>query len=400
MAIGSTGRPTGTRSPWRIEVLLLFLWIAAGTEPASPSSPSDPAALVTLVQNLAAQAVPDERVQAGYFLAFRGALKPAGEAMEQLAALGLAALPALTKLLQHERAQVRQNAAHYLGVIQGPQIVPPLARALQDANPGVRDQAVWALGRSASPAAVPLLDRARGDDPDLQVRRRAAVEYRFLVRFLEAEKAPTLEQRVAQLVPLTAHDLARSRLVEIGAPAVPSLIAALEDPDPAVADGAAATLAAIGDERGLAPLMDHYRASLQEGPRAAFAEALASYRHPSAIAYWQQLLQGPDPVGQYWGLRAIAASDRPDRQRMILDFLEQQVARGEHRRSAGLGRTQVNPTAEACQLLGEIGDEQALALLRRIIADVPEDQNIIRPLAERSCKQIEERLNREPETAP
>jgi HEAT repeat protein len=379
---------------------LLFLGIGASILAETVSPPPDPAALVAIVEKLAAQAVPDERVQAGYWLAFRGALKPAGEAMEQLAALGQAALPALTKLLQHERAQVRQNAAHYLGVIRGPQIVPPLARALQDGNPGVRDQAVWALGRSASPAAVPLLDRTRGDDPDLAVRRRAAVEYRFLVRFLEAEKAATVEERVARLVPLAAHDLARSRLVEIGSPAVPALVAALEDADPAVADGAAATLAAIGDERGLAPLMDHYRASLQEGPRAAFAEALAAYRHPAAVACWQQLLQSPDPVGQYWGLRAIAASDRPDRQRMILDFLEQQVARGEHRRSAGPGRTQVNPTAEACQLLGEIGDEQALPLLRRILADVPEDQNIIRPLAERSCKQIEERLNRKPETTP
>jgi hypothetical protein len=125
----------------------------------------------------------------------------------------------------------------------------------------------------------------------------------------------------------------------------------------------------------------------------SFAEALASYQHPTAWTYWRQLLAVPDPAGQYWGLRAIAAaSDHADRQPVILEFLEKQVEQGEHRQSMGLGQTKVNPTAEACRILGEIGDEKALALLRRIVADIPEDRNIIRPLAERSCRQIEERL--------
>ncbi|HIE53379.1 MAG TPA: HEAT repeat domain-containing protein [Armatimonadetes bacterium] len=346
---------------------------------------------IATVERLARYCLPDKQVRAGLFLPFQGRAREAQEALATLVAAGKQGIPGLNRLLQHERAQVRQNAAHGLGLIADPAIVSPLSSALADRNSGVRDQVVWALGRSASPAAVDLLRRASERDKNPTVRGNARQWLDLLEKIVAADRLPK-EKRLQQYIPLLKYSYAGERVALVfGSEAVPALIAALKDQDPAIVRGAAETLATIGDPQGLEPI---YRAYLEApaGERlASLAKALALFAHAEVWPYLCRLLNSGSSSAEYWALRGMRRFNHPDRQRVVLEFLREKVEQGEHRRVRRGDEVTVNSVAEACQLLGAIGDAEALPLLEQIAAEAPAN-GLIKPLARRSCQRLKARL--------
>ncbi len=101
------------------------------------------------------------------------------EAVRLLGRRGEAALAPLIALLADERLAVRGRAAAALGRC-GAKAIKPLRAALADESPVVRGGAASALGLTHKARAVrPLLNALR-DDPEAEVRRRAAVALGWL----------------------------------------------------------------------------------------------------------------------------------------------------------------------------------------------------------------------------
>jgi len=359
-------------------------------------APLDPELTAWLAQVLAVadQSLPDDRIRAGLVFPFRGRTAAAREALEKLVERGEAAIPVLARLLGHERAQVRHNAAQALGLLAQPDIVPPLLAALRDPNPGVRDQVAWALGRSGHPAALEALEELRQTDPDLKVRSQAGESYDLLAQVVKIDQRPTLEERIAGFVGLVKQGYAQIRLARIGEPAVEPLLKALHDPDLSLSVGAAQTLARIGDVRALEPIYLRFEASRQDGNGASvasYARALAEFRHPAVWPYLLRLLGSGDPAGEFWALQGIRRVPHEDRQEVVLAFLQKKVEQGEHRKPVRRGRTAENTVAEACQLLGDLGDARALPLLARVAQEAPANRSIVRSVARQSCEKVRAR---------
>ena len=138
-------------------------------------------------------------------------------------------------LIQDQK--VRMGAAASLGRIGDPRGVRPLVGALSDARAGIRRTAVDSLGDIGDPRAVWPLLAALGDASE-NVRRAAA-----------------------------------AALAAIGPLAVDPLIDALKSDEAQVSEAAVDSLGAIGDSRGIRPLLeilDHRSPAMREkaGPRA------------------------------------------------------------------------------------------------------------------------------------
>ncbi|MDX1395616.1 MAG: HEAT repeat domain-containing protein [Gemmatimonadota bacterium] len=82
-------------------------------------------------------------------------------------------LEAMRRALSSDRANIRAQAAHALGMSEDREAVPLLADALADESANVRSEAAWGLGMIESSAAVPALSGVI-DDPSENVRSQAA----------------------------------------------------------------------------------------------------------------------------------------------------------------------------------------------------------------------------------
>jgi HEAT repeat protein len=83
-------------------------------------------------------------------------------------------VPALIAALDDPDAQVREKAALGLGWRSDNRVIAPLVIALGDADAQVREKAAIALGSSGNARAAAPLEAAREDDPDGEVREKAA----------------------------------------------------------------------------------------------------------------------------------------------------------------------------------------------------------------------------------
>jgi HEAT repeat protein len=91
------------------------------------------------------------------------------KALEQV---GKANIPALTRALQHEHWNVREQIAEILGLIGDSNAIPNLEVALQDLDARVRFAAVTALGHINGTKAKAVIALVR-NDPDFRVRTLA-----------------------------------------------------------------------------------------------------------------------------------------------------------------------------------------------------------------------------------
>ncbi len=94
--------------------------------------------------------------------------RAAQRALDAIRTIGEAAVPPLTKCLQHEERQVRMEAACALGDIFGPpaEAAPALIECLHDTDDERREQAAWLLGGIGDPgeAGISELTELLEDD--------------------------------------------------------------------------------------------------------------------------------------------------------------------------------------------------------------------------------------------
>jgi HEAT repeat protein len=141
----------------------------------------------------------------------------------------------LIKALGHQKDwSVRKGAAEALGRLGDARAVEPLVAALWNRDGSVRQAAAEALAKIGRPALEPLVAALRDSDAEV---RRAAVE-----ALHELGWQPDRGARGAAYW-IACHDW--ERCVQIGAPAVEPLIAALADVAWDVRRAAAETLVAL-----------------------------------------------------------------------------------------------------------------------------------------------------------
>jgi HEAT repeat protein len=150
-----------------------------------------------------------------YFAVVAGAAKSLGRIHD-----AAAVEPLIQVLLDSEALTARSNAAVALGEIKDTRAVEPLIQTLrEDKTPEVRERAAWALRQIKDKKAIQPLIQAMRDDENWDVRGEAT-----------------------------------SALSDIGEPAVPFLIKALENDNDGIRGGAVLALGHIGDKRAIVPL--------------------------------------------------------------------------------------------------------------------------------------------------
>ncbi len=180
-----------------------------------------------------------------------------------LAKIGAPALPRLLKEAKNPDAQIRTNATAALATIGGPGAVGPLLAAAKDPVDGVRAAAVQGMASFTGPNAVraaPLLI-ASFSDSAAEVSNGAVASLTQMGT--NAENATISTQIVNPLVQLLnpgglSADVYNKRvyyaervLSQLGAPALPALIAALRTGPPPVKKWAALTLGDMKQNRDL-----------------------------------------------------------------------------------------------------------------------------------------------------
>lgn len=186
----------------------------------------------------------------------------------------------LIKTLDAHDPDLRRSAALALGHIQDPRVAEPLIKALRDPDPEVRRWAVLGLGRLGDLSAIPEM---------INVLRETGAS-----------------QRAA----------AADALAMIGAPAIPTLAAALRYHLVETQCAAAGVLGRIADARALSPLI-HALRSPELRLRMAAATALAAFASSS---------QGPEVRAALPPLRRLAWQEEAAFYRRVIQRIEQATA--------------------------------------------------------------------------
>jgi protein-S-isoprenylcysteine O-methyltransferase Ste14 len=165
--------------------------------------------------------------------------------VERLAAFGDPAVDQLLPMLEHERAEVRELAAEYLGRIPSERAVAPLLEMLEDPVVMVRVKAARSLGVLGDrEAAEPLLRLL--DDPDAWVRTSA-------MRSLSVLGVEEIVERAAPPLADPERWIRASTLESLGIlgseTALPLVVEALHDEEPFVRRTAVVAVLKIGSLR-------------------------------------------------------------------------------------------------------------------------------------------------------
>ena len=165
------------------------------------------------------------------------------EGWDKCIEIGSPAVAPLVAVLKDSPYFVRRAAAQALGRIGDARAVAPLSTALKDGDWEVRAAAVGAMVKIGTPAVAALMVAL--EDGDCNVRKQAAGALD------EMDWRPGKDESGA------AYWIAKKKwdkCIEIGAPAVAALSAALQDSDHHVRKVAADGLGRIGDARAVEPL--------------------------------------------------------------------------------------------------------------------------------------------------
>lgn len=360
--------------------------------PAAAQEGARAAQLTTQILGRATEFLPDSEVPPSRVALFRGELADVRAAIEELAALGDESVTSFARLLGSRSAHLRANAAWGLSLVGGPVTVAPLVRAAGDRQASVRYQVANSLGYTFSAAALEALNQLAGDENG-EVRMIAVRTGGTLRDLLAAESATAVPDRIQALVQHAHADNVCRRLIRYGAEAVPTLIQALESPDKSIVVGAAYCLSEIGDARGLEPLWAKFEASLAGDPETKFAFYLSRFRSPEVWGYLTRLLGSANAAAQYYALERLATFEHAERVSTIHGYIDAQIAAGAHQTVIRGPQTDVNALAEACRVLGLVGDQTSVAVLDRVIGEAQsEDKSILKPIAEKAREQLVRRL--------
>ncbi|HEX7315154.1 MAG TPA: HEAT repeat domain-containing protein [Pyrinomonadaceae bacterium] len=194
-------------------------------------------------------------------------------AAEALTEIGPPAVDVLIALLSDADADVRGNAMTALGAIRDERAVAPLLDALRDADAAIRRAAATALHANAGPEAVgPLIDALQDEDaqvclyasevlvnigaPAVEHLVAAVKNEGWATAYAPRETAAHFNQELEQRPSSTSRDARIGDvLVKIGAPAVAPLIRKLRDPWAFMRRFAADALERIRDPRCVEPFL-------------------------------------------------------------------------------------------------------------------------------------------------
>ncbi|MCK4734678.1 MAG: HEAT repeat domain-containing protein [Methanophagales archaeon] len=168
-------------------------------------------------------------------------------AAEALEKIGEPAIKPLINSLNDDETDIRETSAEILGRIGDNRAVDPLIHALGDENSGVRRKVAEALGSIGDKEAIEPLIHASKDEK-IDVRREAMIALDNM-----GWRPPSVFEQVDYLITTKKWN----EIINIGEPAVESLIQILEDKSSDVnyRVGAVAALGRIGDVRAVEPLI-------------------------------------------------------------------------------------------------------------------------------------------------
>jgi HEAT repeat protein len=225
-----------------------------------------------------------------------------GSAAEALGRIGDArAIGGLLARLEDKDPSVRWMAAEALGRIGDARAMEPLTAALQDSDGDVRRAATEALVKIGAPAVGPLTTALKNEKDAVRHAAAEALEQiGWRPDWSEAGAIYWIMKREW------------GKCVEIGAPAVEPLIAALKNRNKDVRQAATEALGKIGDARAVEPLIAVLTHDQREDMRAVVAAALdelnwqpdAAEAEEAAVAYWT-LKRRWDKLEQIGSARAI-----------------------------------------------------------------------------------------------
>ena len=182
----------------------------------------------------------------------------------RLGQVGDAAVPALKRMLHSKSNTIREYAGYALSLTGAP-AVPTLIDALQATDDSVRASATFALADmgKAAQEALPALMRA-AQDPSESVRRHATEGLGLIGQFVseDMDLSETVQILATGLSDdyLPVRDNAARALAKLGTlaePAIPTLIAQLEDEDRYVRFHAALALKQINTSEAQDALFNH-----------------------------------------------------------------------------------------------------------------------------------------------
>jgi HEAT repeat protein len=197
----------------------------------------------------------------------------AAQAWDELVQLGAPSVEPLIDCLDSSSGEIRRAAAAALGRLDDARVLEPLIACLSDHNWYVRHAAAEGLVKIGAPAVEPLI--ACLEDERWSVRYTAAQALGGM-----KWQALNYEQQTAYLTAKCAWD----ELVEIGAPAVPPLIARLERCSGSLRRVTAEALGRLGDKRAIAPLIACLQdADEDEDVRSAVSWALRQLGYTESL---------------------------------------------------------------------------------------------------------------------
>lgn len=199
-------------------------------------------------------------------------------------------------LLKDQDWAVRREAVITLGEMGDERCVEPLVRSLRDGDWQVREVAIEALGMVGSPAVELLIKQLR--DWDI---RKYAIKALGKIR-----DERVLEPLIAQLRSDEFKEDATDALVELGQPAMETLVKALKDKDENVRKQAVIALGRIQDPAAVDALIEMLqdRDWFTRLTAAAALEKIGDERGRDAI---KPLLRDPDLVVKMRVERILAA---------------------------------------------------------------------------------------------
>lgn len=223
--------------------------------------------------------------------------------MEVYVKLGPAAAEPLLALLVDADEEVRNFAAVMLGSLRDPRAIGPLIDALRDPDVNVRHAAAASLGQLGAREAVPALIDALGQEPWLQYPAIHA-----LGEIGDPRASPGL-------LPLLDDDLLRGPALEAlrhvaGREALPRVVLALRDPDPALRNLAIRALVEI-EQRAAA------------GGDTLDPDVQAALRRDDLIDHLLAMLADDDPQLRRTGAITLGWLREPRAERPLIDLLDE-----------------------------------------------------------------------------
>ncbi len=187
--------------------------------------------------------------------------------------------------------QFLMAAVEALGQLDAPDAIAALSDLLHHDSPTLRRAVVRALSAHSTPDTVPGLHHAISD-PDPQIAHSAATA---LIALADRDQLVEIVQAAREL-PLESRRALVEQMYTRGADAVPALLAAITDSDPAVRRVASQGLAAVGNDAVIEGVLALLRGDYPEELLHVFVDTLKAIQREGVLFGLVTLLPDASPA--------------------------------------------------------------------------------------------------------